>query len=79
MAEREYGRFGMRPFRFRDAGDVPNAPAVILRESGGSSTPRPLPLGSNERRGVLDRPVKPGDDTGVGAKLVAGLVENARM
>jgi len=29
---------------------------------------------------MLDRPVKPGDDTGVGGtKLVAGLVENARM
>ncbi len=36
-------------------------------------------FGSNQRRGILDRAVKPGDDTGVGAKLVAGLVENARM
>src|SRR5690348_13491010 len=36
-------------------------PAVVPREGGGPSTPRPL--GSNvDVSGVLDRPVKPGDD-----------------
>jgi hypothetical protein len=38
-------------------------PAVVLRESGGPSTPRLLDsiIGAS---GILGRPVKPGDDDG---------------
>jgi hypothetical protein len=40
---------------------------VIAREGGRSSTPRPI--GSNaDASGILDRPDKPGDDSGVSAE-----------
>jgi hypothetical protein len=40
------------------------AAAVVLRESGGPSIPEKSVVNRN-RRGVLDRPVKPDDDSGV--------------
>jgi len=43
--------------------------AVIARESGRSSIPE-TPVLEPRRRGVLDRRVKPGDDSGVLSKRI---------
>jgi hypothetical protein len=51
-------------FAFVAGNDVDGAAphnAVILRESGGSSTPQPVGSIINVS-GILGRPVKPGDD-----------------
>jgi hypothetical protein len=47
-----------------DGGNIASTLSIVMpRESGASSTPQPLD--SHYRFGVLDRPVKPGDDSGV--------------
>ena len=62
------GECGQDPDAIRGAGTLKhvldiciNFPVVIARESGQSSTPTPVDS-STGVSGVLDRPVKPGDD-----------------
>src|ERR1700750_3360037 len=58
-----HARIGGTARRQADREVMPLSATVIPRAGGESSTPPPI--GPNvDRRGVLDRPVKPGDDGG---------------